>query len=122
MTFQHRPGVAMECLSIPITVEKERAVDQQGNEVMRVGFSIAGGIDQDYTKSPQGYSDNGVYVTQMQPGGPAERSGLRLHDKILQCNGVDFTMVTHKKAVDYVKKWNTLSLLVGRAGVTEQLS
>lgn len=25
---------------------------------MKCGFKIGGGIDQDYTKSPQGYTDN----------------------------------------------------------------
>lgn len=37
---------------------------------------------------------------------------------ILQCNGYDFTMVTHKKAVDYIKKFAVLNMLVARKGVT----
>jgi len=37
---------------------------------------------------------------------------------LLQCNGYDFTMVTHKKAVDYIKKHPVLNLLVARKGVT----
>ncbi len=32
--------------------------------------------------------------------------------------GYDFTMVTHKKAVDYVKKHAVLNLLIARKGVT----
>ncbi|CAG0899709.1 unnamed protein product [Cyprideis torosa] len=121
-TFQHQPGVAMECLSIPITVNKELTYDAEHNEVMKIGFKIGGGIDQDFTKSPQGYTDTGIYVTEVQPYSPAQRAGLQVHDKILQCNGYDFTMVTHKKAVDYIKKSTTLNLLVARRGVTEQLS
>lgn len=102
---------------------------------MRCGFKIGGGIDQDYNKSPQGYTDNvrvvkvkgimnktfgfqGIYVTEVHESSPASRAGLRVHDKILQCNGYDFTMVTHKKAVSYIKKNPTLSLLVARKGVT----
>ncbi len=50
---------------------------------------------------------------------PAQRSGLRIHDKILQCNGYDFTMVTHKKAVAYIQKNAVLNLLVARKGVTQ---
>lgn len=38
---------------IPITLHKECDGD-----VMRCGFKIGGGIDQDYHKSPQGYTDN----------------------------------------------------------------
>ena len=31
--FQHEAGTAMECLSIPITLEKEGGVDQHGRQV-----------------------------------------------------------------------------------------
>ncbi len=55
----------------------------------------------------------------MSEGSPAERAGLRVHDKILQCNGYDFTMVTHKKAVDYIRRDAVLNLLVARRGVTQ---
>ncbi|KAF5284502.1 hypothetical protein FQR65_LT13517 [Abscondita terminalis] len=73
MAFQHQAGTAMECLSvrifqpsltplsnmlnclikIPITLHKEF-----DGYIMRCGFKIGGGIDQDYRKSPQGYTDN----------------------------------------------------------------
>ncbi len=47
---------------IPITLIKESAgsggVPGTVEEVMKCGFKIGGGIDQDYRKSPQGYSDN----------------------------------------------------------------
>jgi len=118
MAFQHQPGTAMECLSIPIKLSKEAGVDSEGRQVLKCGFKIGGGIDQDYKKSPQGYTDNGVYVTEVHEGSPAGKSGLRVHDKILQVNGYDFTMVTHKKAVDYIKKHPVLNMLVARKGVT----
>lgn len=74
MAFKHEAGTAMECLSvsfkcflfslkiftphsqIPITLHKEKDYDQ-GREVLKCGFKIGGGIDQDYKKSPQGYTD-----------------------------------------------------------------
>ena len=40
------------------------------------------------------YEDNGIYVTEMVEESAASRSGLRVHDKILQLNGYDFTMVS----------------------------
>ena len=54
----------------------------------------------------------------MHEGSAAARAGLRTHDKILQCNGYDFTMVTHRKAVEYIQKHAVLNLLVARKGVT----
>ena len=53
---------------------------------------------------------------------PATKAGMRVHDKILQCNGYDFTMVTHKKAVEYIQKAQVLNILVARRGVTSNQS
>lgn len=64
------------------------------------------------------FFSQGIYVTEVHEGSPAAKSGLRMHDKILQCNGYDFTMVTHKKAVSYIRKHPVLNLLVARKGVT----
>lgn len=52
-------------LKIPLVLEKEPEVDGMGNPVSgpdgkqkyKCGFRIGGGIDQDNTKSPQGYPD-----------------------------------------------------------------
>ncbi|TRY74518.1 hypothetical protein TCAL_00751 [Tigriopus californicus] len=62
---------------------------------------------------------SGIYVTEIQEDSPAVKAGIRIHDKILQCNGYDFTMVTHKKAVTYIKKNTVLNMLVARKGVTQ---
>lgn len=43
---------------IPITLTKESAMDTDGRELLKCGFKIGGGIDQDFLKSPQGYTDN----------------------------------------------------------------
>ena len=48
---------------IPITLKKEQAgVDINGEKILKCGFKIGGGIDQNYMKSPQGYSDNVIFV------------------------------------------------------------
>ena len=39
-------------------------------------------------------SFQGVYVTEISEGSAASNAGLMVHDKILQCNGYDFTMVS----------------------------
>jgi predicted metalloprotease with PDZ domain len=59
-----------------------------------------------------------LLLPDVHPNGPADRAGLRVGDKILQCNEYDFTIVTHKKAIDYIKKGQVANLLVARRGVT----
>ncbi|XP_013412133.1 uncharacterized protein C45G9.7 [Lingula anatina] len=125
MAGQHNAGEPLECYSIPIVLHKEPDRDQHGNPVydqdgkqrFRCGFKIGGGIDQDNSKSPQGYPDKGIYVTFIYENGPAAQCGLEVHDKILQVNGHDMTVVTHKKAVDYIQRKPVLNMLVFRPGV-----
>ena len=51
-------NVSFALSQIPITLKKEPELDANGQEVLKCGFKIGGGIDQDYQKSPQGYTDN----------------------------------------------------------------
>jgi len=121
----HTAGDPLECYGIPIVLHKEPDYDQHGNPICepdgkqkyRCGFKIGGGIDQDPDKSPQGYPDKGVYITCVYENSPASHAGLQLHDKLLQVNGNDFTVVTHKKAVDYIRRKPVLNMLVYRRGV-----
>ncbi|XP_076463256.1 tax1-binding protein 3 homolog [Babylonia areolata] len=123
----HTAGEPLECFSIPILLEKEPDTDQQGNPLYepdgkqryRCGFRIGGGIDQDPSQSPQGYPDKGIYVTFIYENSPAARCGLQLHDKILQLNGKDFTVVTHKQAVENIRKKPVLKMLVYRKGMPQ---
>ncbi|CAF0728914.1 unnamed protein product [Brachionus calyciflorus] len=112
-------GEPFDCLSIPIHFEKvelndpstgKAKLDENGEVIYYCGFSIGGGIDQDHKLSPQKYPDNGIYVTTIKPDGPAARTDLRVNDKILQVNGRDFTLMTHKKAVEYIKKAKKLDI------------
>ncbi|XP_060552952.1 tax1-binding protein 3 homolog [Ruditapes philippinarum] len=123
----HNAGDPLECFSIPIVLHKDLDRDDKGNPVIgqdgkqryRCGFRIGGGIDQDNTKSPQGYPDKGIYVTYIHDSGPASRCGLQVHDKLLQVNGHDFTVVTHKKAVEYIQRKPVLNMLVYRRGLPQ---
>ncbi|CAG2206527.1 unnamed protein product [Mytilus edulis] len=88
----HTAGDPLECYSIPLVLNKDPEQDELGNPIMgadgkpkyKCGFRIGGGIDQDNSKSPQGYPDKGIYVTYIHDEGPAARCGLTVHDKILQ--------------------------------------
>lgn len=51
---------------IPIILVKETDVNENGEEVMKCGFKIGGGIDQDFRKSPQGYTDNVMEINMIQ--------------------------------------------------------
>ncbi|KAI6188007.1 Tax1-binding protein 3-like protein [Aphelenchoides besseyi] len=109
------PGTAFECLSIGIEVAKEQVVDSNGQSAYRVGFRIGGGIDQDATRSP--YSDKGIYITHVEANSPASSAGLKPHDKILQINGLDCTMMTHERAVKSIQRCSVLQLLIARREV-----
>uniref|UniRef100_A0A914YDE0 PDZ domain-containing protein n=1 Tax=Panagrolaimus superbus TaxID=310955 RepID=A0A914YDE0_9BILA len=112
--YGHEAGKPLECLSIEVVLEKEQFIDGNGLQAYRVGFKVGGGIDQDPSKAPYKYPDMGIYITQIDPDSPAEKAGLRQHDKILQVNGHDFTMLTHEKSVKYIKKYPVLHMLVAR--------
>ena len=62
------------------------------------------------------YEDNGIYVTEMVEESAASRSGLRVHDKILQLNGYDFTMVSYDSAMDisYCRNQNFDFTMIGQ--------
>ncbi|ESO86630.1 hypothetical protein LOTGIDRAFT_166897 [Lottia gigantea] len=123
----HTAGDPLECYSIPIVLEKDADIDNQGNPVLeqdgkqryRCGFRIGGGIDQDPSQSPQGYPDKGIYVTYIHENSAASRCGLQIHDKILQVNGKDLTVATHKQAVEYIRRKPVLKMLVYRKGVPQ---
>ncbi|VDP13247.1 unnamed protein product [Soboliphyme baturini] len=114
LAFHREAGKPFECPSIPVELRKRQVTGPSGEIQYRCGFRIGGGIDQDPSKSPYGYPDSGIYITHIEPGGPAEAAKLKVHDKILQVNGYDFTMVTHEKAINYIKKYNVLKMLVAR--------
>ena len=53
-------------------------------------------------------------MTSIKADGPAAKTDLKINDKILQVNGYDFTLLTHKMAVEYIKKGRFLTMLVDR--------
>uniref|UniRef100_A0AC35TMN5 PDZ domain-containing protein n=1 Tax=Rhabditophanes sp. KR3021 TaxID=114890 RepID=A0AC35TMN5_9BILA len=113
--FCHVPGQPLECLSIAVQLKKELIKGESGEILYKVGLRVGGGIDQDPNLAPYKYPDNGVYITAIDPASPAEKAGLLKHDKVLQVNGHDFTMITHEKAVRYIKKYPILNILIARA-------
>jgi hypothetical protein len=112
--YGHTPGQPLQCLSIAVELQKEPFTDANGHPAYKVGFRIGGGIDQDPTKAPWKYPDTGIYITHVEPNSPADKAGLHQHDKLLQVNGIDFTMVTHERAVKHIRQSTVLSILLIR--------
>lgn len=76
-----------------------------------LGLSIAGGIG----SQPYKGDDEGIFVSRITEGGPAESAGLRVGDKMLAVNGVDFGAIPHHDAVGELKNaGNEFNILIER--------
>ncbi|XP_053195706.1 erbin isoform X1 [Scomber japonicus] len=69
-----------------------------------LGFSISGGVGG--RGNPFRPDDNGIFVTRVQPEGPASKI-LQPGDKILQANGYSFVNIDHGNAVSLLKTFAT---------------
>ncbi|KAG8437155.1 hypothetical protein GDO86_008015 [Hymenochirus boettgeri] len=77
-----------------------------------LGFSISGGLSGQ--GNPFKPSDKGIFVTRVQPDGPAS-SVLQPGDKILLANGHSFVNMEHEKAVSLLKNFQaTVDLVIQR--------
>ncbi|KAK7475377.1 hypothetical protein BaRGS_00033395 [Batillaria attramentaria] len=75
-----------------------------GGASPRMGFSIRGGSEYGL----------GIYVSQVDPGSPAEKSGLRCGDQLLEANGVDLENATGPRAAELLGATLTPTLIVRR--------
>nr|XP_046230961.1 erbin isoform X2 [Scatophagus argus] len=77
-----------------------------------LGFSISGGVGG--RGNPFHPDDNGIFVTRVQPEGPASKV-LQPGDKIIQANGYSFVNIDHGNAVSLLKTFpNTVDLTIIR--------
>ncbi|XP_031756077.1 leucine-rich repeat-containing protein 7 isoform X6 [Xenopus tropicalis] len=77
-----------------------------------LGFSISGGLSGQ--GNPFKPSDKGIFVTRVQPDGPAA-GVLQPGDKILKANGHSFVHMEHEKAVSLLKSFQiTVDLVIQR--------
>ena len=68
-----------------------------------LGLSIAGGLG----SSPYKGDDEGIFVSRITEGGPAEAAGLKVGDKVLSVNDCDFHRIDHHLAVEKLKSVGT---------------
>ncbi|KAG5834364.1 hypothetical protein ANANG_G00260750 [Anguilla anguilla] len=77
-----------------------------------LGFSISGGLGG--RGNPFRPEDNGIFVTRVQPEGPASKL-LQPGDKILKANGHNFVNIDHGYAVSLLKMFpSTVDLVIVR--------
>ncbi|KAM6302630.1 erbin isoform 2-T4 [Podargus strigoides] len=77
-----------------------------------LGFSISGGVGG--RGNPFRPEDDGIFVTRVQPEGPASKL-LQPGDKIIQANGYSFINIDHGQAVSLLKTFqNAVELVILR--------
>uniref|UniRef100_A0A6Q2WWT7 PDZ domain-containing protein n=1 Tax=Esox lucius TaxID=8010 RepID=A0A6Q2WWT7_ESOLU len=77
-----------------------------------LGFSISGGVGG--RGNPFHPDDNGIFVTRVQPEGPASKI-VQPGDKILQVNGYSFVNIDHGNAVALLKTFpSTVDMIIVR--------
>ncbi|XP_023194534.1 erbin isoform X2 [Xiphophorus maculatus] len=84
------------------TLQQEIRVKVEKNP--ELGFSISGGVGG--RGNPFRPEDNGIFVTRVQPEGPASKI-LQPGDKIIQANGYSFVNIDHGNAVSLLKTFPT---------------
>ncbi|KAJ7987533.1 hypothetical protein DPEC_G00327480 [Dallia pectoralis] len=71
-----------------------------------LGFNIRGGKE----------FGLGIYISKLDPGGLAERNGIKMGDQILAANGVSFDDISHSSAVEVLKSHTHIMLTIKEAG------
>ncbi|XP_050832404.1 FERM and PDZ domain-containing protein 2 [Serinus canaria] len=74
------------------------------------GISVTGGIN---TSVRHG----GIYVKSIIPSGPADKNGqIKIGDRLLEVDGISLCGITHKQAVEHLKKSGQIAKLVLERG------
>ncbi|XP_062832400.1 PDZ domain-containing protein 7 [Anolis carolinensis] len=71
-----------------------------------LGFNIRGGKEYGL----------GIYVSKVDPGGLAEKHGIKVGDQVLAANGVKFDDISHSKAVEVLKGQTHIMLTMKGTG------
>ncbi|XP_020021507.2 erbin isoform X4 [Castor canadensis] len=101
-SLSHKDVLPDSLMKIRIRVEKDP----------ELGFSISGGVGG--RGNPFRPDDDGIFVTRVQPEGPASKL-LQPGDKIIQANGYSFINIEHGQAVSLLKTFqNAVELIIVR--------
>ncbi|KAK9730452.1 PDZ domain [Popillia japonica] len=83
-----------------------------------LGLSIAGGRG----STPFKGDDEGIFISRVTEGGPADLAGLRVGDKVISVNRVDVTNVSHYDAVEVLKASGSVLILEVSREVTRLIN
>lgn len=72
-----------------------------------LGLSIAGGRG----STPFKGDDEGIFISRVTEGGPADLAGLRVGDKVLKVNGINVEEADHYDAVEVLKACGAVLVL-----------
>eukprot|EP00063_Salmo_salar_P094638 XP_014069473.1 PREDICTED: uncharacterized protein LOC106612641 [Salmo salar] len=64
-----------------------------------LGISIAGGKG----SLPYKERDEGIFISRVSKGGPSEKAGVHIGDRVLEVNGLDMQEVSHHEAVTVLR-------------------
>ncbi|XP_075545472.1 protein scribble homolog isoform X2 [Dermacentor variabilis] len=99
-----------ESVAPAAVVEEHMRICVERN-ALGLGLSVAGGKN----STPFKGDDEGIFISKITEGGPAERAGLRVGDKILSVNNASVVDIDHYEAVNTLKAaGNKISLLIAR--------
>lgn len=79
-----------------------------------LGLSIAGGKG----STPYKGNDEGIFISRVTEGGPADLAGLKIGDKVLKVNGISVIEADHYHAVDILKACGSVLVLVVSREIT----
>lgn len=79
-----------------------------------LGLSIAGGKG----STPFKGNDDGIFISRVTEGGPADLAGLKVGDKVLKVNGISVVETDHYRAVSILKACGAVLVLVVSRQVT----
>lgn len=79
-----------------------------------LGLSIAGGKG----STPFKGDDDGIFISRVTEGGPADLAGLKVGDKVIRVNGILVVDADHYQAVQVLKACGAVLVLVVQREVT----
>ncbi|KAG1941546.1 protein scribble [Pimephales promelas] len=95
LALSDRPGLHQSLISqVPLRLQI-KVNGQRGG----MGICIAGGKG----SLPYKENDEGIFISRVSKGGPAEKAGLHVGDRVLEVNGLDMLEVSHHEAVSVLR-------------------
>ncbi|XP_064480658.1 protein scribble homolog isoform X3 [Ornithodoros turicata] len=110
-SVSERTTTPSSVVSVPAEVVEERIKIYIERNSMGLGLSVAGGKN----STPFRGDDEGIFISKVSEGGPAEAAGLRVGDKILAVNNRSVEDVDHYDAVNILKAAGSqITMLIAR--------